>query len=265
MVLKEKFRTVRKVFMTFGVFELTKLSIHKLMRNQEKSGLAAKPEGIETIDTTELNNDFYLDVFDASVEEIESAREKYSHYKDSFARQLYKARTSFFDSAYDLGLGMSEILFVAINVKKPLCIIETGVAAGVSSNVILTALEMNEAGKLVSIDITDKVGELIGGNLKIRWELKVLPDLARENAFAKYLKSNSNATIFLHDSDHSALWQIFEFRNIMLHLPNIELILFDDVSQELINFIQNSYPELRITVVDEGKKYSAVIFKIQVG
>ncbi len=75
-------------------------------------------------------------------------------------------------------------------------VIETGVAAGVSTNAMLSALQINGAGNLLSLDITLKVGELVDDKLKTRWKLEILPELARENSFAKYLKENNEATIF---------------------------------------------------------------------
>jgi hypothetical protein len=156
---------------------------------------------------------------------------------------------------------MIEFVFLCILTKKPLTVIETGVAAGVSTNAVLSALEVNGAGNLLSLDITSKVGELVDDKLKTRWKLGILPELARENSFAKYLKENNGATIFLHDSDHSGAWQIKEFNNVVLHLPDIELILFDDISQDLIDYISSNYVDYRIIVIDENRKYSAIILK----
>ncbi len=45
------------------------------------------------------------------------------------------------------------------------------------------------------------------------------------------------------------------------HLPGIELILFDDISQDLIDFITSNHADYRIIVIDENRKYSAVILK----
>jgi predicted O-methyltransferase YrrM len=159
---------------------------------------------------------------------------------------------------------MSEFIFICTRIKKPHLVIETGVAAGVSTNSILSALYLNGSGDLLSLDITSKVGELVDEKFKSVWKLEILPELARENSFANYLKENSQATVFLHDSDHSGSWQIKEFCNAVRHLPSLELILFDDISQELINFIVENHAGFQVIIIDENRKYSAIILKSKI-
>jgi hypothetical protein len=85
----------------------------------------------------------------------------------------------------------NELLYVIIRTVKPTVVIETEVAAGVSSTYILYALEHNHDGTLYSIDIRARsfdginilgeVGWFIPKSLRYRWKLligsskKVLP------------------------------------------------------------------------------------------
>ena len=264
MGVKTKIKTAARVLNTFGPFELARLAVRKLGHTKTGTGEVSRPRGVEVKTAAELTDDFYSLVLKASLEEIALARSQYVSYQSGFKERVTSPRTSFFNPIFDLGLGMSEFVFLCILVKKPLMVIETGVAAGVSTNAMLSALQINGAGNLLSLDITQKVGELVDDNLKTRWKLEILPELARENSFAKYLKENNGATIFLHDSDHSGAWQIKEFNNVVRHLPGIELILFDDISQDLIDFTTSNHADYRIIVIDENRKYSAIILKSRI-
>jgi Methyltransferase domain len=261
MGLRTKFQTAAKVVETFGPLELARLAVRKLGIGKTGEVAATRPVGVQVKSSKDLTNEFYSAVLNTSTPDVIQAREEYKKYQIGFTERLALPRNSFFNPIFDLGQGMSEFIFLCILIKKPHTVIETGVAAGVSTNSILSALCINGTGNLLSLDITDKVGELVDDKLKSVWELEILPDLSRENAFINCLKRNSEATVFLHDSDHSESWQIKEFSNAVHWLPSLQLILFDDISQELIDFILENYPGFQVIVIDENRKYSAIILK----
>lgn len=128
---------------------------------------------------------------------------------------------------------------------KPKLIIETGVASGFSSRVILEAMEENHIGKLISIDLpnyTNKegyhdqdgtfdkvytpkkfgVGWLVPNKLKHRWNLllgnsqKILPNI------------KESPEIFLHDSDHSYTNMTYEFK---WAVKKTKYLLADDITR----------------------------------
>lgn len=261
MGVRAKVQTAVRVFGTFGPYELVRLTLRKLSVASVNAEEALKPQGVQIKGTVELTDGFYASLLKAPVGEIASARNYYAIYQTRFSKKMASPRKAFFNPIYDLGLGMAEFVFICVLVKKPQTIIETGVAAGVSTSAVLSALQINGAGNLLSLDITEKVGELIDQELKANWKLEILPEIARENSFVKFLKANNKASVFLHDSDHSGSWQIKEFNNVVRHLPGIELILFDDISQDLIDFITSNHADYQIIVIDENRKYSAVILK----
>jgi predicted O-methyltransferase YrrM len=261
MDFRAKVLTAVRVCRTFGPFELVRLASRKISAPKSGSGEVFKPQDVQIKKASEFTNQFLGSLLKVSATEINLARSEYVAYENRFNQKAKKARTSFFNPIYDLGPGMSEFIFLCIVTKKPQFVIETGVAAGVSTDSILSAMQLNKSGCLVSLDITEKVGELIDDELKARWRLEILPELAREKSFVEILNSNPQASIFLHDSDHSASWQIKEFSHVVQHLPGIELILFDDISQELINLIIADYANYQILVIDENRKYSAIITK----
>jgi predicted O-methyltransferase YrrM len=264
MGVKTKIRTAVKVIETFGLFELVRLAGRKF--GFSKAGLVEvhRPHGVDIKTVAQLTNEFYSSVLSTTTADVIKAREEYEEYQNRFMKRVASPRSAFFTPVFDLGLGMSEFIFLCVLIKKPQIVIETGVAAGISTNSILAALHLNGAGSLLSIDITNKVGELVDDKFKSAWKLEILSELARENSFANYLKANNGASVFLHDSDHSGSWQIKEFSNVVRFLPSLELILFDDISQKLIDFIKENYPEFQIIVIDEKRKYSAVILKSEI-
>ena len=157
---------------------------------------------------------------------------------------------------------MGLLIYCYVRLMKPQRVIETGVAAGVSTSILLEALQRNGgAGELVSIDITAKVGEVIPTHLRLNWKLEVLSKQSYENSFLSILSKNSACEVFLHDSNHSDEWQLFEFTNARSELVNCSVLFFDDVSPSLVRYIQQNLPEFRIYIFDEGRKFSGAFFR----
>jgi len=264
MSLKLKALTAIKVFRAFGILQLLKLSMHKLGSGSARHLEIPLPTGVRIATSSEWTDLFFSRILGVPEDKVRSARVEYSNYQGSFEGKVKVPRKQFFDSIFDLGPGMSEFLYTAILVSKPQKVIETGVAAGVSTNTILSALQLNGIGNLVSIDITTQVGELVDENLKNLWRLQILPEIGKEKAFARYLQQNTDATIFLHDSDHSDSWQKKEFENLIREIPGIEFIFFDDIGQGLIDFIKLNFENYETTVLDENRKFSGVVHKRRV-
>ncbi|MCY0862719.1 MAG: class I SAM-dependent methyltransferase, partial [Metallosphaera prunae] len=111
---------------------------------------------------------------------------------------------------------------------NPEIVIETGVGPGVSSTMILSALER---GVLHSIDVREKLengmalGFLVPERLRGKWRLHigrsidVLPNLVRE----------IEVDIFLHDSEHTFENVMFELRTVWEHLRNGGKIFIDNL------------------------------------
>jgi hypothetical protein len=177
--------------------------------------------------------------------------------------ELFKApREQFFEQVFDLGDSMGLLIYCYVRSKKPRLIIETGVAAGVSSSILLEALRLNGSpGDLVSIDVTEKVGEVIPNNLRSSWTLEVLDYRNQESSLVNLLRSYNSSEIFLHDSDHSNAWQITEFKEAFVNLEKCEVFFFDDISPVLIQYVKTNHSELKIHVLDEGQKFSGVFLK----
>lgn len=138
------------------------------------------------------------------------------------------------------------LLFALIRKYRPKTVVETGVAQGVTTYVILAALEENRTGTLVSVDLPNrnpsgytysdgsrhqayvkerlKAGWLVPPQLNKRWTLKegrtkdILPTLVEK------------AELFLHDSEHSYENMTFEYEWAYERLPVGGILMSDDIS-----------------------------------
>lgn len=134
-------------------------------------------------------------------------------------------------------------LYSVVRVTNPNVVVETGVSWGISSFVILSALEKNQNGRLYSIDLPNldtnsnyNVGEssltgiVVPKQLRVRWKLElgdssvVLPRL---------LKRLSIVDIFFHDSDHSYEFMRKEFSLVYPFLKNGGILIADDIQKSL--------------------------------
>jgi hypothetical protein len=112
------------------------------------------------------------------------------------------------------------LFYAIIRCLRPKLIIETGVAYGFSSMIILLALKHNEFGNLISIDypLRDIVkmnhlpGWLVPDTLRDRWSLKV----GRSENYLPNLVSDYNKSIdlFNHDSSHKYDHMLWEYGTV---------------------------------------------------
>ncbi|HEV8516271.1 MAG TPA: class I SAM-dependent methyltransferase [Candidatus Limnocylindrales bacterium] len=130
-------------------------------------------------------------------------------------------------------LGRFKILYALVRLLGPGVVVETGVHDGLSTALILRALDRNRHGALTSIDLpstdlplgVDGPGWLVAHEYRHRWRLllgdsrKVLP-----NAVARLAPID----LFLHDSDHSRSHREFEFRTVRPFMAPSGLIVSDD-------------------------------------
>lgn len=131
-----------------------------------------------------------------------------------------------------------------IRLAKPETIVETGVAHGSSSAVILDALQKNQKGSLYSVDLPlvvdrddqkaslttvqslNQVGWLVSDSLRARWSLTLGDSLTE---LPKIIRNLPPLDIFLHDSLHSYEHMMKEFRMIWPHLTKNGFLLSDDI------------------------------------
>jgi len=144
-------------------------------------------------------------------------------------------------------ISFPEGLYTLMRIIKPEIVVETGVAAGVSSTYILKALEDNGKGELFSIDLPNyeleyfpklgiepvaiipkgkEVGFVIPANLRHRWHLILGKS---QEVLPKLLDNHGLVDCFLHDSEHTYENMIFEYTEAWEHLRGSGVLLSDNV------------------------------------
>lgn len=120
------------------------------------------------------------------------------------------------------------LLYLACRTARPSTVLETGVADGISTYVILRALELNQSGTLHSVDVRPDVGGLLRGTERGRWVLHLLTRNGR-TALNHIFREVPPGELFFHDSNHSYYWQRMELKGAAQWIRPRGLIVCDDV------------------------------------
>jgi predicted O-methyltransferase YrrM len=126
---------------------------------------------------------------------------------------------------YRVEIETALFLYAVVRVARPRVAVETGVADGVSSALILAAMDANGHGELHSIDIARDVGALVAD--RSRWTLHVV-DPADPRASAAVVGALPSVDLFLHDGNHEREYQAHEYRAAWNRLGDGGVLLTDD-------------------------------------
>jgi predicted O-methyltransferase YrrM len=125
------------------------------------------------------------------------------------------------------------LLYAAIRLARPDLVVETGVANGLTTSLILLALEKNQRGALHSIEISEaswtpgkRVGWVIPERLRARWTLHLGDSRTLLPSLLSTLKA---VPVFFHDSLHEYDHMMFEYTTAFPHIAPGGLLLSDDV------------------------------------
>ena len=120
-------------------------------------------------------------------------------------------------------------MYQLIRSRKPNLVLETGVANGLSTRIILEALDKNGKGSLVSTEVNEDVGALVvSPSLKSRWQLCVGDP---GDVLEKTLEKIGCIDVFLHDSDHNYANMKKELGLIKGKMAADGAILADDIDE----------------------------------
>jgi hypothetical protein len=121
----------------------------------------------------------------------------------------------------------SLLLYGVTRLTMPAFIIETGVADGLSTSVLMAALRRNGRGVLHSFDIADDVGSLVGD--RTGWHLHICEPALVEGALRKLVAELPAVNLFVHDADHRFLPQLWEYEVFAGNAPAGSFLISDDV------------------------------------
>ncbi len=148
----------------------------------------------------------------------------------------------------ELSLSPAERLYAVIRHLRPAIVVETGVCNGISTTVVLHALDRNAHGRLYSIDLPEfsdgalsgelwegkkgavipagyQPGWVVPTELRDRWELIVGPSQER---LPPLLDRLGPIDMFIHDGEHSYECMRFEFEQAAKFLRTGGVLVADD-------------------------------------
>jgi predicted O-methyltransferase YrrM len=130
-----------------------------------------------------------------------------------------------------------EAIWCIIRHLTPGKVVETGVAHGLTSRVVLEALERNGRGHLWSIDLPAvdsalhaEIGMAISQRLRSRWTY--VPGTARQQ-LPRLLAELTEIDVFIHDSLHTGRNQMFELESAWSAMRDGGVAVVDDIDHSL--------------------------------
>jgi predicted O-methyltransferase YrrM len=159
-----------------------------------------------------------------------------------------------------------ELLYAAVVLATPKAAIETGVAYGWSSAIILAAMESNGTGRLVSVDMPYAkrnnepwVGVAVAERLRHRWRLIRKPD---RGGIGEAIAASGGAIDLCHyDSDKSYPGRMYAYPRLWAALRPGGLFISDDIQDNFgfRDFCARNSIEFQVT--SSGGKYIGVARK----
>ena len=146
---------------------------------------------------------------------------------ESRLNKRYKECALEFPVTHGVEAETGAFLYAVARLLKPKVVVETGVADGRSSFIIISALERNGCGALYSFDIRPQVGELVGHHPQ--WHLEISKAEDAVSAFVRALPRLGAIDLFFHDSDHRYLSQLIEYEQAWRFMTPGSVFASDDV------------------------------------
>jgi hypothetical protein len=121
---------------------------------------------------------------------------------------------------------------------RPQVVIETGVAHGVTSRIVLEALRQNDLGHLWSIDLPfpfdhrlhGETGIVVTDACRPRWSYL---EGSSKQRLPRLVAEVGHAEMFIHDSLHTAQNTLFEMERVTSAMPTGGVMLVDDIDSHI--------------------------------
>jgi hypothetical protein len=121
---------------------------------------------------------------------------------------------------------------------RPDVVIETGVAHGITSRIVLEALRQNDFGHLWSIDLPfpfdhrlhTETGAVVTDACRSRWSYR---EGSSKQKLPPLVAEVGRVEMFIHDSLHTAENTLFEMEQVASNMPAGGVMLVDDINSHL--------------------------------
>lgn len=165
---------------------------------------------------------------------------------------INKRTESISPEKWNAGNNLATFLFDYVVKIMPQIIVETGVANGITTQVIQAAIDSSEV-EFHSIDTNPNCAKVNSSSKN--WTFHHLKGKNLKVAFRNILKSVPQVDLWIHDSDHSYIWQKFEYNLALKRLNPGGVLISDDVdfSQAWGELVSSKEIGFICTVVDNGK------------
>ncbi|MEV6597031.1 class I SAM-dependent methyltransferase [Actinoplanes sp. NPDC051346] len=140
--------------------------------------------------------------------------------------ERYEQTETVFPPRWGVEQGTGLALYGLVRLLRPGNVVETGVADGRSSFMILSALERNGNGMLHSFDVRAEAGNLVRGHEQ--WNLTISDAKDPRRSFTEAIAKLETIDMFQHDSDHSYANQMFEYESAWPKIPVNGVLASDD-------------------------------------
>jgi Methyltransferase domain len=159
---------------------------------------------------------------------LSGIRDRITQRQLAFGRQAYGGYS-------DADLSLCRVAWCAVVHGQPDVVVETGVARGVTSRVVLEAMIRSGRGQLYSIDLPHpfdrslhaEIGVAVTDECRARWTY--LAGSSRDR-LPGLLRDVRTVQLFIHDSLHTAANTRFEMDHIAAVLSGGGVMIVDDIS-----------------------------------
>jgi predicted O-methyltransferase YrrM len=139
------------------------------------------------------------------------------------------------------------IVYACCRLMRPQLVVESGVAHGFTTAAILRALNDNQQGRLVSIDLphlhpraVESIGTAVEPGLRDRWELHLGPATSE---LSRVITHTESIDIFVQDASHTERGQLAEYRAAWPRIREAGLLISDDAGKAAEAFGRESSRE----------------------
>lgn len=134
----------------------------------------------------------------------------------------------------DADISLCQAVWCTVVHAKPAVVVETGVARGVTSRVVLEALRLNSSGHLWSIDLPhpldrdlhSQTGAAVTDDCRGRWTYL---EGSSRRLLPRLVKDVGEVQLFIHDSLHTARNTLFEMEAVSPRMNPGGVMLVDDI------------------------------------
>ena len=163
-----------------------------------------------------------------------------------------------YGNSFDCEIGLASFLYAYVLHVKPQVIVETGVANGITTNVLLAALAKS-GGVLHSFDIDPKTANVHPKSPQ--WSFHLLEGNTSQ-ALDRIIGKLGKIDLWIHDSNHGFQWQNYEYQLALYSLSDAGLLVSDDIdSSTAWGLLRHTRHIEKYGIFDTRKMYGVAQFK----